>query len=102
MKLLNELDETVDVVGKELHQMGREVLAQGKSLGALGPAGHAARLGGGAGAREAEDAATAGDDHPGGPGLGGGGEHADGAPVTVHPEQVRALGLGGGHHGTLA
>ena len=41
-----------------------EVLAQGKSLDALGPAGHAARLGGGAGEVAAEDAATAGDHHP--------------------------------------
>ena len=82
--------------------LGRETLTQRQGLGGPDSTGHAARLGGGAGAREAEDAATAGDDHPGGPGLGGGGEHAGGAPVTVHPEQVRALGLGGGHHDTLA
>ena len=64
---LANLGDAVDVVGKELHDMGREVLAQGKSLGALGPAGHAARLGGGAGAVDAEDASAAGYLHPLGP-----------------------------------
>ncbi len=52
-------------------------------------------LGGGAGARDAEDAAAAGDDHPE---WGGRGEQASSAPVTVNPEQMRALMLGGGHH----
>ena len=64
--------------------MGREVLAQGKSLGALGPAGHAARLGGGAGAVDAEDASAAGDHHSLGLGLRRG-EHGNIAAVAMDP-----------------
>ena len=63
-------------------------LAQRQSLSGTGFTKHAARLGG---AREEEDAAACGDDHPDGPGLRGRGEEASSAPVTVNREQVPAL-----------
>ena len=72
--------------------------AQRQSLSGLGSTRHASLLSGGAGVREAEDAASAADDHPGGHGLGGRGEEASSAPITVNPEQMRALVPGGSHH----
>ena len=59
-------------------------LVQSQSLCGAGSTRHAACLGG---VREEEDAATAGDDHPDGPGLRGRGEEAGSASVTVNPEQ---------------
>ena len=59
-------------------------LVQSQSLSSTGSTRHAARLGV---VREEEDAATAGDDHPDGPGLRGRGEEDGSASVTVNPEQ---------------
>jgi len=92
---LVELRQTVVVAVEHVHHLGRETLAQRQRLGGPGSTGHTARLGGGAGAPEAEDAAAAGDDHPD---WGGRGKEASSAPVAVNPEQMRALVFRGGHH----